>query len=113
MANNTETNDERRSRVLALLSEALPKDTQGLMVVLCEAEACFIGIVTARLEAQSKLHSERLRLRHPKDKEYTDWDRKIMLDANTAAEQAEYDLFVAMEKALEQRISIIQTLLSC
>jgi hypothetical protein len=107
MANETHTNNARIVHVLALLKEELPKDVQGLAKALREAEVCFIPTVEARINAQTKLYEERLRLRHPKDKELTDWDRKIMLDAHTSEIQAEYELLASLEKALEQRISAI------
>lgn len=111
MVNNTGTNNEHTARVLALLGEKLSENAQELTKALREAEVCFIPIVEARIAAQTKLFNERNRLRHPKDKELTDWDRKIMLDAHTGGAQAEYELLAGIEKALEQRIGVIRTLL--
>src|SRR5688572_29754907 len=112
MANETHTNNARIAHVLALLKEELPKDVQGLAKALREAEVSFIPIVESRISTQIQLHSERQRLRHPKDKELTDWDRKILLDEATSKVQADYEWLVSIEKALEQRIGVIQTLLA-
>ncbi len=112
MANETHTNDAHVDRVRALLGEKLPSDAQGLAKALREAEVCYIPTVEARVTAQTKLYEKRQQFRHPKDKELTDWDRKIMLDAHISEAQAEYELSAGIEKALEQRINIIQTLLS-
>src|SRR6188508_1708348 len=98
MANETHTNDDRTGRVLALLKDPIPNITL-LPNALRRAEACYIGVVSDRVAAQTRLYNERLRFRHPKDKELTDWDRKLLLDAHTSEVQAEYELLAGMEKA--------------
>jgi len=110
-ANKERTNDTHTARVLALLHEKLPENLALLTTMLREAEACVISTVEARIAAQTKLYNARLQYRHPKDKEYTDWDRKIMLDAHTNELQAECELQQGIEKALEQRIAVIQALI--
>lgn len=112
-ANKERTDAAYTSPVLALLREKIPENTALLTAMLREAEACYISTVEARIKAQAQLHTERERLRHPKDKEYTDWDRKIMLDAGTSELQATYELHAGTEKALEQRMVVIRALLTC
>lgn len=113
MANNTRTNDVHIDHVVALLDAELPNTTEALkrdLSGLLEGQRC---VLERRISAQAKLYTERQRLRHPKDKELTDWDRKILLDEATSAAQMDYEWILGIEKALEQRIGIIQTLLSC
>jgi hypothetical protein len=79
--------------------------------MLRELEVCYIGTMDARIKAQVTLQNKRLQYLHPKDSQYTDMDRKIMLDANVSDAQAEYEQALALEEALKQRVGIIQTLL--
>lgn len=44
-------------------------------------------------------------MRHPKDKDLTDWDRKTMNDAMVAELQAEYDYLVGLEELVKERIN--------
>lgn len=110
--NNNRTEDERNTdAVKSLLGQAIPKDHDGMETALRAAEMRYISILSARVAAQAELQTMRLQYRHPKDKEYTDWDRKIMLDAHTSEAQAKYEQLAGIEKALEQRIAVIQALL--
>lgn len=108
--NRTE-NERNTDAVAALLTQKLPTNASALQDVLRDTEWRYLGILTARIVAQSELYTKRLQFLHPKDKELTDIDRKIMLDAYTAEHQAAYDKLASIEKALEQRIAVIQTLL--
>lgn len=110
-ANIERSYDAHTAHVLSLLGKKIPKDVDGLREALRDTEACYIRTLTVKIAAQSALYTERDRLRFPKDKDYTDWDRKIMLDAATVDKQAHYDKIAGIEKALEQRISVIQALL--
>jgi hypothetical protein len=109
--NKIRTTDAHRAYVLGLLNLRLPEDQKGIEKALRDTEGCYIHTVTDRVKAQRELFKKREHMRHPKDPTYTDMDRKIMLDAHTAEEQATYEELVGIEKALEQRISVIQALL--
>lgn len=111
MDTNTERTNAHIARVLDLLNVTLPNDVNGLKSALRDVEVCYIGIVTARVQAHADLCNMRERYRHPKDKELTDMDRKTMLEAHTAEEQARFEQLAGIEKALEQRISVIRALL--
>lgn len=111
MANEKRTNDEKIADLKALLSQELPRTTEELKSHLSALLACQTAILEVRIAAQTKLYAERNRLRMPKDKDYTDWDRKIMLDSATNDMQAEYESLVGLERTLETRINIIQTIL--
>lgn len=111
MMNDIRTEDEHIAGVKSLLGTKLPKDIDKLKEVLRNIEWRHIGIMSARIEAQANLQTKRLRYLHPKDKEMTDMDRKIQLDANTSEEQAKYEKLASIEKALEQRITVIKALL--
>lgn len=113
MANEKRTNDVQIADLTAILAQELPTTTSGLKNELSALISSQTAILEARIAAQTRLYAERNRLRYPKDKDYTDWDRKIMLDEATSAAQADYERLAGLEKALELRISVIQTLLAC
>lgn len=104
-------NETRTDKLLILLDDGLPTSASQLKDRLRETERAYVRAVEARVEAHAELQNARLRYLHPKDKDMTDFDRKVQLEANTSDLQAEYELLAGIEKALEQRISVIQTLL--
>lgn len=64
-----------------------------------------------RVAAYTRLCKAREQYRHPKDKEYTDFDRKTMLDAHTADIQAEYELAAGQENIVAERIAVIKLIM--
>lgn len=103
--------DEHIVSTQEFLRADIPTTVPELKDDLRAAHACYNAIFQHRAEAQRALLEKRLQYLHPKDPQYTDMDRKIMLEGNTSDEQAKYDLLLGLEKALEQRIEIIKTLL--
>lgn len=53
-----------------------------------------------------RLLNERERVRMPKDKEYTELDRKTMLQSGTSMIEADYEFMVSLEKIVEDSISL-------
>ena len=104
--------DARRLDLRAFLSKRLPDNRIELEVVLRDAESRCIGVLTDQLVSQTTLLLKRQQFIHPKDKDFTDLDRKIQLDSFTSEYQAEFDELAGLEKLLEQRIEVIKTLLS-
>lgn len=94
-------------QVITLLSEPII-DTKTHLIACMKLTA---PLLQSRCAAQTKLVLEKNRLRLPKDKEYTDFDRQIMLDAAIAELQAEYNLLKGLEEQLAQRIDILSALL--
>jgi hypothetical protein len=111
MTNTERTEDEHVISLRALLAKRLPSNRVDLANTLRELEMCYIGTIETRVKAQAILQNKRLQYLHPKDPQYTDMDRKIMLEGYTSAEQADYELRAGTEKALVQRIEVIRTLL--
>lgn len=76
------------------------------------------GIEAIRYELADKKHiwlemllRERERARMPKDKEYTDFDRKTMLEASTSVIESDYQFLVSLEDIIKERISLGVTIL--
>lgn len=55
---------------------------------------------TRRIEAKRLLDLEANRLRMPKDKDLTEWDRKVMLEAEIADKRADYETALAEEERI-------------
>lgn len=61
-------------------------------------------VLRLRTDKYVELTQAREKCRHPKDKELTDWDRRVMNDAMVATLQAEYDYLVGLEILVKERI---------
>ena len=65
-------------------------------------------LLSLRCKLWEELLNARNKYRHPKDKEFTDLDRKIMLDANVAELEARYQLVKGIEDLVKERIDLIK-----
>jgi hypothetical protein len=70
-----------------------------------------LPLLELRCRLQKELFNERDRMRHPKDKELTDLDRTIMLNAMTSELNEKYELARGLEELVKERVAIIKTLL--
>lgn len=61
-------------------------------------------LLKLRTDKYVELTQAREKVRHPKDKDLTDWDRKVMNDAMVAELQAEYDYLLGLEELVKERI---------
>lgn len=62
-------------------------------------------LLKLRTEKYAELTTAREKCRHPKDKDLTDWDRRVMNDAMVAELQAEYDYLLGLEELVKERIN--------
>lgn len=62
-------------------------------------------LLRLRTDKYVELTQAREKCRHPKDKELTDWDRRVMNDAMVAELQAEYDYLLGLEELVKERIN--------
>lgn len=62
-------------------------------------------LLSARVDKYVELTKAKEQMRHPKDKDLTDWDRKTMNDAMVAELQSEYDYLVGLEELVKERIN--------
>lgn len=62
-------------------------------------------LLKLRVDKYVELTQAREKCRHPKDKELTDWDRRVMNDAMVAELQAEYDYLLGLEELVKERIN--------
>lgn len=95
-----------------LLSQELSKDDFELKNQLRALEMRRSELLIVVSESNRRLQLERDRLRMPKDKDYTDFDRQTMLNAAVADFQYEYDVLKGLSELVEQRLSLGYCLLA-
>lgn len=86
-------------RIQELLGETTPPN-MGI-----ELEALREPLLRLRTDKYVELTQAREKVRHPKDKDLTDWDRRVMNDAMVAELQAEYDYLLGLEELVKERIN--------
>lgn len=92
--------------VTAVLNQDVPIDKTLLKIHLAGLDALKVKLLDAVCTARRILHTERDRLRMPKDKEYTDFDRITMLEASVADLQYDYDRLKGLYDLLEGRTNL-------
>lgn len=92
--------------IKTLLRLELPESANELKHSLRALESLREPILELRIAAQRKLAIEKERLRHPKDKDYTDFDRITMLSAAVADLQADYELLSGLESLVSDRLNL-------
>lgn len=93
------------------LNKDIPIDRSGLISALMVLEKLREPLLKARVAAQTDLYTKRMQYLHPKDKDFTDMDRKVQLDANTNEYQAKADLLLGLEELLKDRYLVIKLLI--
>lgn len=88
---------------LERIEELLIETTPPNMVV--ELEALRQPLLKLRTDKYVELTNAREKCRHPKDKDLTDWDRRVMNDSMVATLQAEYDYLLGLEELVKERIN--------
>lgn len=91
--------NEALERIVNILNE--PSDKQEIYVLEHNREP----LLKLRTDKYVELTNAREKCRHPKDKDLTDWDRRVMNDSMVATLQAEYDYLVGLEELVKERIN--------
>ena len=91
--------NEALERIVNILNE--PSDKQEIYVLEHNREP----LLKLRTDKYVELTNAREKCRHPKDKDLTDWDRRVMNDAMVATLQAEYDYLLGLEELVKERIN--------
>lgn len=68
-------------------------------------------LLSLRCKLQKEYYQAREKLRVPKDKEYTDFDRNTMLDAYSSEVREKYELVKGLEELVSERVELIKILL--
>ena len=104
-------NDELISNLKRVLSAKLPESHDGAKSSLGACMQLSEPILTARVNAQYILANKREQARHPKDKEYTDLDRGVMLEAAVSEYMRDYELLRGLETLLAERLNVLNNFL--
>ena len=86
-------------RIQDLLVETTPSNMRVELETLREP------LLKLRVDKYVELTKAKEQMRHPKDKDLTDWDRRVMNDAMVAELQAEYDYLLGLEELVKERIN--------
>ncbi len=93
------------------LSKELPKNPNALRSHLLGLESLRFALAEARVEALYELHTKRRQMLYPKDKEFTELDRKVRLDGDVALYERNYTFLVELEEIVKDRLNFGQLLL--
>lgn len=99
------------SRVGALLREPIRLPDKQRELQLIAIEALSFELLEVRVDWQMLLAEKKSQYLHPKDKDLTEMDRKISLNASLANIERDCSFLTGLEKLVEQRIQLGKALL--
>ena len=99
-------------RVGVYLSAVMPTDQKKLVDELVGLEACRFELAKMTAEWHMLLADKKRQVLHPKDKDLTELDRNVMLDANVSVIRSDYEFLVKLEELVKDRIELGKVLLT-
>lgn len=99
-------------RVGAYMSVAMPTGQKKLIDELVSLEACRYELAKYVTEWHMLLTNKRRQVLHPKDKDFTELDRTVMMDANVSVIRQDYEFLVKLEELVRDRIELGKLLLT-
>lgn len=99
-------------RVGGYLSTPLSLDTVVLIDQLTGLEACRFELADKTTEWHQHVAEYRNRMLHPKDKDMTELDRNVMLDAHVAVVRKDYEFLCKLEELVRERLQMGKLLLT-
>jgi len=96
----------------AYLSEQIPNTKQELIIHLAGLESLRYRLAESRVEWMLLLDEKKNQMLHPKDKDLTEMDRKIMLNASIGIINKDYEFLTKLELIVEDRIKLGSLLLT-
>lgn len=73
---------------------------------LIELDSARLDIAQKRIQALIDLHVAEMKVLHPKDPHLTELDRKTSLQAYTAELRKEYEIYLALEELVKERVQL-------
>lgn len=70
-----------------------------------------LRLLRMRCKKEREYFEGREKLRMPKDKDYTEWDRKTMLEASIAALREEYEYVKGLEELVRERVELYKLMM--
>lgn len=94
-------------KINPLLQEPLKyDDIDKLKNKLAKLQSIRYELSYTRCKCYESLLRARERARIPKDKEYTEMDRKTILQASTSLIESDYEFMISLEKIVEDQIEL-------
>lgn len=98
-------------RVGMYLGITLPSNRDKLIEHLTGLEATRYKLAEARVDWLLLLYEKKNQMLHPKDKDLTELDRRVMLNASIGVIERDYEFLVKLEQLVEERLTFGQKLL--
>lgn len=99
-------------RVGVYLSTAMPTQQKRLIDELVSLEACRYELANKTAEWHMLLADKKRQVLHPKDKDLTELDRNVMLDANISIIRKDYEFLVMLGELVKDRLELGKLLLT-
>lgn len=99
------------SKIGAFLREPLPSTKNDLKDALIGLEGLRMELLDARVNWQMMLAEKRAQYLMPKDKDWTELDRKTRLNAQLANIERDTEFLLGLEKLVTERIQLGKILL--
>lgn len=99
------------AKVGRYLGKALPDDREALIKHIKGLEALRFELAEAVAEQHKLVAEMKQRMLHPKDKDYTELDRNVMLDAHISVIRKDYEFLVEIQTIIRDRIDLAKLLL--
>lgn len=93
-------------RVGEYLRAGLPNDEVAMRIHLADIDRLQFDLTERRVDWLRLLSEKKNQMLHPKDKDLTDMDRKIMLNASVAVIERDYEFLVKLEELVKDRIEL-------
>jgi hypothetical protein len=93
------------------LAKPVPNTESDLEDAIIALETLRLPILEARVATQTDLSLKRRQYLHPRDKDFTNLDREIMLAANTTEQTELFELLRGLEYLLKDRHATLSLLL--
>lgn len=77
---------------------------------ILDLERLRLELSEAKVDFHMKLQEKRRQMLWPKDKDFTELDRKTRLDGDVAVYQRNYDFLVELDDIVRERIELYKTL---
>lgn len=90
-----------------LVLEPVPTEQDSLLELINQLTQCNVHVLESRTQAYQKFLEDHNRLRMPKDKDYTDFDRTSITNAAVAPLQASYEELRGLEDIINKRLDLL------
>jgi hypothetical protein len=103
---------EVMKRIGMYLSVTMPTNKDNLVEHLVGLDACRHDLAKKITEWHMLLADKKRQVLHPKDKDLTELDRNVMLEANVSIIRSDYEFLVKLEELAKDRIELGKVLLT-